>query len=104
MTDMHDRDSNVQHFGSGDSKLGYFSNNVYLSCVTLFVHFMLYILTSIWVLHTQNAGPNILFLCFSHVLQDLETKMTKEFCINVHYYLKLLNEHCNNVLVCFSFI
>ena len=34
---------------------------------TSFLSSVLYILTSVWVLHTQNAGQNLLFPCFAHI-------------------------------------
>ena len=38
---------------------------------------VLNISTSVWVLCTPDASQDILFLCFSHILQDFEAKMKK---------------------------
>ena len=38
---------------------------------------MLFILTSVWLSGTPNAGQNFIFPYFSHVLQDFDVKITK---------------------------
>ena len=41
------------------------------------VNYLLYILTSVWILHTSKAGRNQHFLIFACFLQDFDAKSQK---------------------------
>ena len=54
---------------------------------------MLYILASIWVLHTPNAGQNLLFQSFS------SKKVSKPCCVPLYLTVIQLNLQCTLLVI-----